>query len=590
MNLVFYDFEVVKYDWLVVCIEPFKEKTTVISNDKDLLQTFYNDHKNDIWIGYNSRNYDTYILKSILLGFDPKQVNDFIIRERRKGWEFSSLFNTIPLLNYDCMNKFRSLKELESFMGSDIKETSIPFDIDRKLTAEELAEMVKYCTHDVEETMKVFLANKADFDAHLNILKTFDLPIQNISKTQAQLSALALGCVKTDHADEWEISIINTLKIEKYKDVVQFFTDPANHDYDKNYIRYVAGVPHVFAWGGVHGAPGSIRENANGKKTIDNAPYHSKGLIVHVDVASFYPSIMIEYDLLSRNVKDKSVYKKIYETRLALKKEGKKAEQAPYKIILNSTYGICKDEYSAAYDPRRANEVCINGQLLLLDLIEHLEDHCELIQSNTDGLIIKIQDTDEAWNTIDDICAEWEQRTRMKLSFDVIREIWQKDVNNYLWIDEDGNVERKGAFVKKLNNLDNDMAIVNKAVVDYMVKKTRVEKTIMDCDCFRDFQKTVKVSEKYNCAFHNFKYIYGMKVFRVFASTNLNDSSIYKCKLTEKYDLAPEKFANTPTHCFIENGDITGAKCPKKLDKYYYILLARKRLEQFGVNADAETF
>ena len=72
----------------------------------------------------------------------------------------------------------------------------------------------------------------------------------------------------------------------------------------------------------------------------------------------------------------------------------------------------------------------------MLDLIEHLEavQGFELIQSNTDGLIIKIPDTDEAFNAVDDVCYEWESRTGMKLDFDYIREIWQKDVNNYVFV------------------------------------------------------------------------------------------------------------------------------------------------------------
>lgn len=56
--------------------------------------------------------------------------------------------------------------------------------------------------------------------------------------------------------------------------------------------------------------------------------------------------------------------------------------------------------------------MCINGQLMLLDLIEHLEviPGFQLIQSNTDGLIVKVPDTDEAFAMMDDICWEWEQR------------------------------------------------------------------------------------------------------------------------------------------------------------------------------------
>ena len=568
--ILFYDFEVLKYDWLVVLIEPFEQKKTVIVNDPDKLKSYYEDHKSDIWVGYNSRTYDVYILKAILCGFNPKEVNDFIIEKGRKGWEYSSVFNNIPLYNYDCMNKFFSLKQLESFMGDNIKETSIPFDVDRKLTKDELSETIKYCAHDVEETMKVFLANKADFDAHINILKTFNLPINHVSKTQAQLSALALGCVGKEHFDEWDISFVDTLKISKYKRVMEWFSDQAENvrDYSNKLEIDVCGVPHVFGWGGLHGAP--------------KEPLHRKGLILHVDVNSFYPSIMIEYDLLSRNVRDKSVYKKIYDTRLALKKAGKKKEQAPYKIILNSTFGICKDKYNPAYDPRQANNVCVNGQLLLLDLLEHLEGHCELIQSNTDGLIIQIPDSDEAFYMIDDICFEWEKRTHMGLGLDLISEIYQKDVNNYLWIDADGNVERKGGYVKQLNDLDYDLAIVNEAMVNYMAYGIPVEKTINECENFKDFQKVVKISNKYVCGVHNGVNLKD-KTFRVFASKDESDSAIYKVK-NKNGVLTPEKFANTPLHCFIENGDINGKKPPETLDKNYYITLAKERLTQYGVN------
>ncbi len=566
--LNFYDFEVFKYDWLVVIINPSEQTKTVIVNDKQKLQEYHDAHKQEIWVGYNSRSYDQYILKAILLGFDPKEVNDWIIVRGMKGWEFSSMFNRIPLYNYDCMNKFFSLKQLEGFMGNNMKETSVPFDIDRKLTAAEIDLTIKYCTHDVEQTMEVFLQTKANFDAHLNLLKTFNLPLKNISRTQAQLSALALGCVKTDHFDEWDLQFVDTLRISKYAEVMKWFKDQrVDRDYNARLNVDVCGVPHQFGFGGLHGAPAE--------------PVHRKGLLLHVDVTSFYPSIMIRYDMLSRNVKDKSVYKQIYDTRVALKAAGKKIEQAPYKIILNSTFGICKDPTSSAYDPRQANNVTVNGQLLLLDLLEHLEGHCELIQSNTDGLIIQIEDTDEAFDKVDDICFEWETRTGMQLGFDVITEIWQKDVNNYLFKFEDGKVERKGAYVKPLNELDNDLPIVNKALVDFMVNDVPVEQTINECDDMKQFQKIVKVSSKYICGWHNGQMLTD-KTFRVFASKDAGDTFIGKVKDKNGKE-AIEKFANTPDHCFIFNDDVNGAKVPDQLDKQYYIEISKKRLEAFGV-------
>ena len=148
--MIFYDFEVFRYDWLVVLIDLNARKETVIINDPDKLKRFYEEHKGVIWAGYNSRNYDQYILKAILCGFDPKPVNDWIIAEAKPGYRYSSLFREYPLINYDVMpNPPISLKALEAFMGHSIKETSVPFDIDRPLTDAELAETVKYCRHDV---------------------------------------------------------------------------------------------------------------------------------------------------------------------------------------------------------------------------------------------------------------------------------------------------------------------------------------------------------------------------------------------------------------------------------------------------------
>lgn len=569
MSLIFYDFEVFKYDWLLLTCDPINKQWTIVKT-KTGLEKHYNNHKTDIWIGYNSRSYDTYILKAILLGFDPYDVSSWIVEERRKGWEYSSEFNRIPLYNYDVMfSKQHGLKALEGFMGNDMRETTVSFDLDRKLTDDEMFEVIKYCKHDVEQTMEVFIRRKADFDAHLSIIQTFNLPLKNISKTQAQLSAMALGCVKREWWDEWEYSIVDTIRISKYKHVIDWFESQRTvRNYDATYTLNVCGVPHQFGWGGLHGAP--------------DKPLHRKGLLLHVDVTSFYPSIMIRYDMLSRNVSDKSIYKQIYDTRVALKKAGKKKEQAPYKIILNATYGISKDKYSAAYDPRKANEVCVNGQLLLLDLLEHLEGHCELIQSNTDGLIIQIPDTDEAFDKIDDICFEWEHRTGMKLGFDVITEIWQKDVNNYIFRFENGKLERKGAYVKELNELDNDLPIINTALVDYMANKIPIEQTIMQCNELKQFQKIVKVSSKYEYGWHNGKQL-PEKTFRVFASTNENDSVIGKVKLKEHGKLVVEKFANTPQHCFICNDDVNGKKVPDNLDRNYYIDMAKKRLEQFGM-------
>lgn len=560
--LNFFDFEVFKYDWLVVIINPVERSETVIVNDPEQLRDYYEQHKSEIWVGYNSRQYDQYIMKAILCGFDPKKVNDHIIVKGEGGWSFSSLFHKIQLYNYDVMTGFNGLKTLEGFMGNDIRETSVPFDIARKLTEAEIAETVKYCRHDVEQTIEVWIRNKSDFDAQMGLIKMFNLPLKYISKTKVQLSAIVLGAVKRPHNDEFEISIPDTLRVEKYSEVVDWYRNPVNMDYSKKLEIDVAGVPHLFAWGGLHGA-------------IDK--YSGVGHYLMMDVASLYPSLMIEYNYQSRNIADPNKYREVRDMRIKYKHE-KNPLQAPLKIVLNGTYGAMKDKHNNLYDPRQANNVCVAGQLLLLDLIEHLEPHCEIIQSNTDGILVKLRDIDD-YELIDDIAWEWEKRTRLTLEFDQYHKVFQKDVNNYVLVDYDGKMKSKGKYVKKLNALDYDLPIVNKAMVDFMVDGVVPEQTIEECDELKEFQKIVKVSSKYWKGFHNGEYL-SDKTFRVFASKDGSDTYVGKIKSP---GATVEKFADTPDRCFINNASMDGVQCPEKLDKQWYIDLTYKRLEQFGV-------
>ena len=564
--LIFYDFEVFLYEWLVVLIKPDEEDVQVIVNDSEALTKYYEKNKDAIFVGYNNIRYDQFIFKSILLGMNPKEVNDFIIVEGKSGWQFSNLFNKIKMYNYDVIQTTYSLKQLEGFMGNEIKETSVRFDIDRKLTKEELEETIKYCKSDVMNTIEVFMNTINDFNAIISLIKTFNLPFNYISKTKAQISAIILGCERKKWDDEFDISIVDTLKINKYKDVVNWFKDKDNMDYSKGNEYEIAGVNHNFGWGGVHGA----KEN-----------YHSKGCIIHVDVTSYYPSLMIEYNFLTRNCKEPKKYKEIYDIRVALKKAGKKKEQAPYKIVLNATYGICKDKYSLAYDPRQANNICINGQLLLVDLIEKLEsiEGFELIQSNTDGLIVKIPDTDNAFNELDDICYEWEKRTRMSLGFDFIDEIWQKDVNNYIFRFDNGKFERKGGYVKELNELDNNLPIITKAVVDYLTEGIKVEDTINNCDDLKQFQMICKITNKYKCLIYD-NNILNERCVRVFASIDKNKGGLFKLHNDKE---KPDKFPSTPENLFIINENVNNMSVPKELDRNFYINMAKERLEKFGV-------
>lgn len=572
--LNFYDFEVFKHDWMVVVINPVTHDERVIINDADALTALYEERKRDIWVGYNNLHYDQFIFKGILCGFDPKAINDFIIVEGHKGWQYSSLLRKLYMVNYDVFHPRtdRGLKTHEAYLGNDICETTVPFDIDRKLTDAEIAETVKYCRHDVEQTIEVFMQRKSEFDARMDLLKMFDLPLVYLGKTDAQLTAIILDAERPARPrdDEFDIVPLPCLDLGSYDFIRSWYLDPANQDYSATLDFDIAGCPHKCAWGGLHGAI---------------AQYAGDGYFINVDVESYYPAEMIAHELLSRNVRDPSKFKGIRDHRIELK-HAKDPRQKALKLVINGTFGASKDKFNALYDPRQANMVCVNGQLMLIDLMHKLirDAGAEIIQSNTDGVLIRMPDgfdggPDAFYDRVDDVAYEWEHRTGMGLEFDEFTRVYQKDVNNYVLVAADGSMKTKGAYVKKLGPLDYDLAVVNKALVEYMVHGVPVEDTIAADDDLIDYQRVVKVSGKYKYGVHGHERLTD-RCFRVFASTRESDGMVGRVKAGKA---KPEKFGNTSEHSFIDNGDVHGKKCPGYLDKSWYIQLAKTRLAQFGV-------
>lgn len=558
-----------RYDWLVVVMDTDGERVYEIVNSPEDLKTLYKSKEDDIWCGFNSRHYDQYILKGILCGFDPKVINDFIIVKGQPGWKYSTLFKKIRLLDYDVMLRTdRGLKSFEGFMGNDIRESSVSFDIDRKLTDDEIAETLKYCRHDVEQTIEVFLRRVEEFNTMMYFIKHFKLPMTCISKTKAQLTAEILGGNRKGEKfnDEFDFPIVDCLRLDKYKHIAEWYRTPENHDYKLKQEEIVAGVPHTFSWGGGHGA---IKK------------YHASGVFLLMDVTAYYPSMQKRFHFGYRVMDNPENFEFIHDSNIEFKRKGDKKARQPFKIMDNAISGQMKQPGSALYDPMSNNSICVNGQLMLLDLVEHVEPYVELIQNNTDGIVVKLDDYERDFDLLDDIVYEWEQRTGMKMDFDTFfGEIFQKDVNNYLLVDKQtGNVKAKGSYVMKLNDLSYDLPIINKALVDYMISDIPVERTVYECDELREFQLVSKISSKYT------HILYGdiplkEKCIRIFASRDLRDPGVKKVK---RENGRPAKLTNSPEHCFIHNDNVKGVSVPEKLDREWYINLANKRLRDFGV-------
>jgi len=559
MRFIIYDCEVFKYDWLIV-FKPYNEEPVVIINDSEALLTYYEANKQNIFVGFNNKHYDDYIFKAILSGLNPKMVNDFIIKENRYGWEYPGIkwwkLNALDLRKDIIGGVSLSLKEIEANMGINIEESKIPFDIDRKLTPEEIEETIKYCKHDVFATEKLLELRYDYIQTKIELLSMFDLPLHYIGKTNAQLTAIILRANKQERYDEFEYEIPDEIKLEN-SEIKALYQDKL--DYDNTLTLDICNVPHILAYGGLHGARSG----------------HFTGNIWYVDVSSYYPAIAIEYNALSRNIPKIDKYVEIRDLRLKYKKE-KNPKENLFKLLLNTTFGASKDQYNQLYDPKMANRICITGQLLLVDLLEKLEPHIIHIQSNTDGLVF-ISNND---NKCQEIINEWQTRVRMAFKIERVKQIWQKDVNNYIIEFEDGYFSTKGAFVRLYkggNWVRNSHSILDECVFNHFVYNIPVEETIeKNKNDIIKFQYVCKKGYIFDYMIHKNSVIENTN--RIFATTDKSKGTVYRCDNNGR----KVKVASISEYCIIHNGDLTNIKASDlKLDYNWYINAAKDRIKKF---------
>lgn len=535
-----------------------------------------------------------------------------------------------PILSYDVMGdgSFMSLKQNEGFMGMDIVESVVPFDIDRELTETEKEDVAKYNRADLYGTLERFKQRKESFRTKMMLVKEFGLSKDYICKTNAKLTEAILlsqnSGVNTrtrknfqlcDLPVNWEVPELKKIYeffIEALKELERHGWDTKKCDKKKLSMDLdILGLTHTFALGGVHG----------GIKNYICRPEDGK-IIIWVDVSSMYPNILTKWDLLSRKV-DKhgcdafagmvqarmDIKKKLHDPALTkAEKKELKDQSGRYKLILNTTSGCMKDKFKKIYDPEYNTKMCMLGQLALMDLVFRLQNverktkpawarsseseqdeirpYFKLIQSNTDGIALELL-TADAEELIDKVCVGWEKDWRFALEKTTANNLYEKDVNNYVFRDNGGGIKVKGAYVTKFsdNNEQDTLAILAKAVVNYFLEGTDIRTTICNAENLAtDYQMIKKLGGMYDTP--TWKKDSGdeivQKVNRIFPSVDKTLGGLYKHK-KDKSIGSLDKVEGTPEHVLIMNTDIRGKKIGEldNIDYEWYIAEAQKRINDF---------
>lgn len=612
MQMRFFDFEVTPNWWLCVfgdmpenlvfdesIKDTFVEVNSDMPNARDKLLTLLKE-EGFVQTGYNIKHYDLIIANAVYQGFTPQQIkiiNDIIInpgcawssKEHIRLQSFAKK-KLSGLCYQDLMDdNDGTLKEKEAILGLNILESYVDFNKE-DLTDEDKADMTYYCKHDVYASMYFcrhavmgYINNK------LVIGRTFGIPERECYMcTNANLVAKALGAVRTHFADTEKVDIELPSSIRDYcydnlpSSIVDKICNQTEGFEVKLFDNYVS-----FGNGGIH----SVYMNNLYVESND------EWALFNVDAASYYPSILIQFNCLSRAVKNPQRFKEIFDERIRIKHKPNRTKQddeaqLAYKLVLNTTFGASGNKYLDLYDPYMCSKCCRVGQVFLAALANKLVktvNGLKIIQTNTDGILVYCRRKDLPY--VQQCEKEWSQISGINMEEDHIDRIWQRDVNNYLLLDENGKHKLKGAWLANTSDYPGSPKLKpllafasQKAVIDYLVNGTDIVKNIVSNTNIKDFLMTCKKGPTYRGVVQRFadgseQELY--KCNRVYATKDTSLGQIFKYKVY-KGEVRYAKIPSIPDYCRLTNEDISTYNfndIKKDLDYMFYIERAADLLD-----------
>lgn len=516
--------------------------------------------KNVIFCGYNNKHYDDVIINyiiyhcGILIHKSIEQVceslynlSNSIIKattmeeiSKFKKWKYAHYFYSMDLLTMQFSSKLRvGLKSMQVTMQyKNVQEYD--GDFGAYLPTCEIDKMIAYNINDVESTEELLNRLKKDVELRLFIQDEYGIDALSmdsvkfgetiLAKKYCEATGISMNELKEMRSPMDYIPLKDVIfPFIKYKNPIfqdvledmkgQIVYSKERKGYEKKFV--LSNVVYSIGVGGIH--------SINKPMIFRPGPDEYVG---HYDVASMYPSLLIKHKLTPRHLGESflKVYEQLYHERIEAKHSGQKLKNLALKLTLNSVTGKMQQEESWMYDPFNVFKIRINGQLILLMLVDRLlELNCKIVQINTDGVMFIAKKT--AKDEIQETVSEVERITQLTFESDNYEVFYQYTVNHYFGVVEGYGqshnpelIEKRGMFrTEPVLGKGLAPAVIPKAVINYFLTKQPVSEFIRQQTDIHDFLMSQRTDKKFKVR-HGDRFV--QRINRYYASTN--GYSLYK--------------------------------------------------------------
>lgn len=455
---IFYKLKRTGENWSIIFLDE-DDVHTVISNDVASLRNFLFLNNDCIFIGANNFKLDDILLTSIL----KDGTLNSIVTDKDKE---KLLPRTLDITQGIVRNELVDFNKILCSIWSNGK----PMPNFYALTEDEIEKELVFDAEVIKELYNTE-ERKSFIEWKLGLIRKYRLPKKSYTASFGHLMKDILG-LELSCEDKFEKGTMFTLdsrlkeEIERKNDsFLNELLDDLNNKGTESVTRTVGNCFIKFNNQGIYGSRINDYFDTDGENSY-----------LYIDFNSFGPSILINNDWLD-SCKHPERYREIRDLRIKLKGKGKK-EQLYYKNILNA--GL--DDLNRVYTSDGYNvgaSLSNTGIMIMMLLYRNIEKYgIELIECNTDGLIIKCSDS-----VIESIRKEvYDLEDKLNLSCDVdkVTKIVHFDAKNYIMEFENGKVKHLGVFGLFQENPLNATGtyVIDEALRKYYFDDIPVETTI----------------------------------------------------------------------------------------------------------------
>lgn len=511
----------------------------------DLYTTDIQFKTDKLFCGYNNLHYDNAIINYIIDYYNTMKYKGYrticksifnlskVITDSSeddinawKKWKYMVCFDSFDLLTMLYSNKLRvNLKEIQVTMQyKNVQEFVTDWQAD--LPESQIDSMIEYNINDVNSTEELLNRCKKDIDLRIAIEDEYGVRVLSKDGVNIGMKILTQKYLEKTGLTWWDIKDLRSpMSVIPLNDVILPFikydspilqrvlddmknqiVSPGRKGYENKFV--FEGLQYSVGVGGIH--------SVNKPEII--IPKEDE-LLIDIDVASLYPSMLIEYGFYPKHLGPEflEVYKQIKDERIEAKHNGNKVKNETLKLALNGLSGNLQNEHNFCYSPFAVMQIRINGQLLLLMLVEKLTQlGCRIVQANTDGLFVLLKK--DVYSKVNKVCRDWEQLTKLTLEEERFKAMYQYAINDYFAIAEDDSVKEKGMFITTVK-LGKGLTpkIIPKAVINFFKNGVSVEETIKGCQDIKDFLMSEKTGKQWHVEYNNKEQ---QRTNRFYASTN----------------------------------------------------------------------